>query len=217
MTIQLPPHRVTRLFELLDSFAPKQRRTTVKKWQKLLGEIRSMVLGIPGGRGLFSVLQEALRTKCDHGSRITLSSAVHHILADFRWLAQDLTRRPTRISEIILKTKPDTLGAQDAAATGMSGVHFVPRLDGTVQPMLWRCPFPSAVQKRLVSYDNPQGDINNSELELAASVAHHDVLAQSFDVREATVHNSSDNVATVWWQRKGATSSIGLTARLLRL
>jgi hypothetical protein len=51
MMIQLPPHRVTRLFELLDSFAPKQRRTTVNKWQKLLGELRSMVLGIPGGKG----------------------------------------------------------------------------------------------------------------------------------------------------------------------
>jgi hypothetical protein len=31
MTIQLPPHRVARLFELLDSIAPKQRRTTVNK------------------------------------------------------------------------------------------------------------------------------------------------------------------------------------------
>jgi hypothetical protein len=52
MTIQLPPHRVTRLFELLDSFAPRQRRTTVNKWKKLLGELRSMVLGIPGGGAL---------------------------------------------------------------------------------------------------------------------------------------------------------------------
>jgi hypothetical protein len=132
MTIQLPPHRVTRLFELLDSFTPKQRRTTVNKWQKILGELRPMVLGIPGGKGLFSVLQEALRTKCDQGSRVKFSSAVHQILADFRWLAQDLTRRPTRIAEIIPKTKPDTLGAQDAAATGMGGVHFVPQLDGAV-------------------------------------------------------------------------------------
>jgi hypothetical protein len=217
MTIQLPPHRVTRLFELLDSFAPKQRRTTVNNWQKLLGELRSMVLGIPGGKGLFSVFQEALRTKCHQGSRVKLSSAVNQIVVDFRWLAQDLNRRPTRIAEIHPKTKPDTLGAQDAAETGMGDVHFVPQIDGTVQPMLWRCPFPSAVQQRLVSYDNPQGDINNSELEIAASVAQLDVLAHAFDVRKATVHNSSDNVATVWWQRKGATSSSGPTARLLRL
>jgi hypothetical protein len=217
MMIQLPPHRVTHLFELLDSFAPNQCRTTVNKCQKLLGELRSMVLGIPGGKGLFSVFQEALRTKCDQGSRVKLSSAVHHILADFRWLAADLTRRPTRITEIIPKDKPDTLGAQDAAATGMGGVHSVPQLDGTVQPMLWRYPFPPIVQQRLVSFDNPQGDINNSELELAVSVAQHDILAQSVDVREAPIHNSSDNVATVWWQRKWATSSSGPAARLLRL
>jgi hypothetical protein len=183
MTIQLPPHRVTCLFVILDSFSPKQHRTTVNTWQKLLGELRSMVLGIPGGKGLFSVLQEALRTKCDKGSIVKLSSAVHQILADFRWLAQDLNRRLTRITEIIPKTKPDTLGAQDAAVTGMGGVYFVPQLDGTVKTMLWRCPFTSAAQQRLVSYDNPQGDINSSELELAASVAQLDVLAQAFDFR----------------------------------
>jgi hypothetical protein len=217
MTIQLPLHRVTCLFELLDSFTLKQRRTTVNKWQKLLGELRSMVLGIPGGKGLFIVLQESLRTKCDQGSRVKLSSAVHPILADVRWLVTDLTRRPTRIAEIIPKDKPDTLGAQDAAATGMGGVHFVPQLDGNVQSMMWRCPFPPIVQQRLVSFDNPQGDINNSALELAASVAQHDVLAQAFDVRESTIHNSSDNVATIWWKRKGSTSSSGPTARLLRL
>jgi hypothetical protein len=57
MTVELPPHRIDRLFELLDSIAPAQRRSSVKKWEKLLGELRSMVLAIPGGRGLFSVLQ----------------------------------------------------------------------------------------------------------------------------------------------------------------
>jgi hypothetical protein len=65
MTVQLPPHRAVCLFELLDSIAPKQRRTTVNKWQNLLGELRSMVLAIPGGKGLFSVLQEDLRANCD--------------------------------------------------------------------------------------------------------------------------------------------------------
>jgi hypothetical protein len=62
MTIQLPAHRVIQFFELLDSFAPSQRCTTVVKWQTLLGELRSMVLAVPGGRGLFSILQEVLQT-----------------------------------------------------------------------------------------------------------------------------------------------------------
>jgi hypothetical protein len=164
-----------------------------------------MVLSIPGGEGLFSVLQEALRAKCDQGTRVRLSSSVHLILSDFRWLAAYLTRRPTRISEIIPKEKPYTLGAQYDAARGNGGVHCVHQLNGLIQLMLWQCPFPEAIQQRLVTFYNPGGDINNSELELAASVAQHDIMNQSFDIREATIHNSSDNVATVWWQRKEAT------------
>jgi hypothetical protein len=176
-----------------------------------------MVLAIPGGKGLFSVLQEVLRSKCDHGERVHISREVHHVLADFRWLALDLTARPKRIAEVIPKATPDTLGAQDAAEFGMGGVHFVPQMDGSVQPLLWRSPFPAEIQRRLVSHDNPAGDINNSELELAVSVAQHDILAQQFDVREATIHNSSDNIATVWWQRKGVTSSNGPTIRIMCL
>jgi hypothetical protein len=136
--MQLPHHRVVRLFDLLDYIAPNQRRTTINKWQKLLGELQSMVLAISGGGVLFSVLQKALRAKCDQGTRARLSSAMHLVLAYFQWIATDLTRRPTRIAEIIPKEKPGTLGAQDAATMGMDGVHFVPQLDGSTQPMLWR-------------------------------------------------------------------------------
>lgn len=217
LTIELPPHRIQRLFEILDSIPPHQGRTSVKKWQKLLGELRSMVLAVPGGRGMFSVLQNVLSKRCDVASRLRLTQPVHAILKDFQWLAQDLARRPTRLAELVPADMPSALGAHDAAATGMGGVHFVPLPDGTVEPLLWRSPFPPEVAARLVSSDNLAGTITNSELELAGSVAQLDVLAQEFDVREKTVHNSSDNVATVWWQRKGAVSSSGPTARLLRI
>jgi hypothetical protein len=61
MTIEMPQRRVDRLREILDSIPPDQKRTTIKKWHKLLGELRSMSLALPGARGLFSMLQEALR------------------------------------------------------------------------------------------------------------------------------------------------------------
>jgi hypothetical protein len=125
--------------------------------------------------------------------------------------------RPTRIAELVPRAQPDTFGAQDAAATGMGGVHFVPQQDGSIFPLMWWSPFPQEIQTRLVTCKNPGGDINNNELELAASVAHHEMLAEQFDVREAAIQNFSDNVATVWWQRKCATSSSGPTSGLLRL
>jgi hypothetical protein len=51
VAIQLPAHRILRLFEILDSIAPTQRRTTVNKWEKLLGDLRSMVLASQVARG----------------------------------------------------------------------------------------------------------------------------------------------------------------------
>jgi hypothetical protein len=217
ITIELPPHRVTHLFEILDSVPAHQGRTSVKKWQKLLGELRSMVLAVLGGRGMFSLLKNVLAKRVEVTPRLRLTQPVHAILADFRHLARDLATRPTRLAELVATDTPSTLGYHDAVAAGMGGVHFLPLDDGTVEPILWRATFPAEIAKPLVSSDNPAGTITNSELELAGGVAQLDVLAQHFDVREKTVHNSSDNVATVWWQRKGAVSSAGPTSRLLRI
>jgi hypothetical protein len=73
------------------------------------------------------------------------------------------------------------------------------------------------VQDRLVSHDNKSGDVTNSEYELAAVTAQFDILAQCVDVRQHTVHNLLDNSATIAWQRKGASSTVGRLAYLLRL
>jgi hypothetical protein len=53
---------------------------------------------------------------------------------------------------------------------------------------------------QLITFSNPSHTrtINNINLELAASFTQHDVLAQQSDIREVAIHNSSDNVATVW-------------------
>jgi hypothetical protein len=105
-----------------------------------------------------------------------------------------LSLRPTRISEVVPQ-QPGVIGACDAAASGMGGVHFVPTSDGVI-PLLWRAKFDSTIPEGLVTFRNLKGDITNSDLELAASVVHADVLAQEFDIREHTVHNVYDNTAT---------------------
>jgi hypothetical protein len=252
LTIELPPHRVARLLEILASIAPNQKRIRVTQWHQLLGELRSMLLGIPGAQGLFSVLQEAFRHTTDN--RVRLSSAVHAFLDDFRWLAQDLTSRPTRLAEI-LPQDPAAVGAVDAAGAGMGGVWYVestaPRrqrdhppsdtgqplaptdasahlpsspssvtLASVAQqhaPILWRQPFPLAIQRKLVSFTNPTGTVTNSDLELAGVIAHQDVLAQAFDVRESTTATLCDNTPAVFWSRKGSTTTLTAPAYLLRL
>jgi hypothetical protein len=80
VTVELPQHRLERLFELLDSVASGQRRASANNWEKLLGELQSMVLAIPGSRGLFSVLQEAPKKRFDNGTRVWITPIVHSVL-----------------------------------------------------------------------------------------------------------------------------------------
>ena len=39
LTIRLPPHRIDRLAEILDSIPRSQHRTSLKKWHQVLGEL----------------------------------------------------------------------------------------------------------------------------------------------------------------------------------
>jgi hypothetical protein len=214
-TIELPPHRIARLHDLLHSITPSQKRVSTKHWHQLLGELRSMTLGLTGAQGLFSTLQECFHHPVE-SHRLRLTAPTHDFLADFKVLAATAGTRPTRLNEL-LPQEPSTLGCTDAAARRMGGVVFVPRPDGSLQPFLWRSRFQDAIINRLVTSSNRGGDITNSDLELAGSVAQHDIIAQHFDTRGHTLHNFHENTAAVWWQCKGSTTTTKAAAYLLRL
>ena len=161
-----------------------------------------MALSLPVSRGLFIQMQEYL---CHVKSkRVTLSKGVHEDLADFRWLAEDVSNLPTRIYELIL-LQPTMYGYHNASSYMYGGVVLqvltaIPRIlplqpsakrsspNPTVdQPMVRRKPFPKDIVDSLVSWTNPQGTVNNSELELAGGIIHSDCAAQCFVVTERTV------------------------------
>ena len=220
MTIHLPSHRVERLAEILASVPVTQKRTSVKKWHQLLGELRSMSLALPGSRNIFSTMQNALTLSS--GSRVALNKGVHDALNDFRWMHANITSRPTRIAELV-PLDPVAEGHHDASGTGAGGIWFpgpslVPR-EGfqPLQPLLWRYEWPDFIKKRLVSSDNPSGTISNSDLELAGGLLHLEALTQTFDITERTVLSKGDNLSTTFWERKGSTSSNKPPAYLLRM
>jgi hypothetical protein len=129
-----------------------------------------MVWAIPGARGLFCSLQEALHHKLNECTRMRLGCHVHAFLQDFWWLANELVTRPAGMLEVVPSTNPGTRGACYVSKMGTGGVHFIPRIDGTIKPYLWCAPFPAKVTRQLVSTNNPGGRINNSDLELVGSV-----------------------------------------------
>jgi hypothetical protein len=228
MTISLTPRRSARLTALLADIPPHQRRMSITKWHRILGELRSMSIALPGSRGLFSLLQDAFRT--DAGpSRIRLSPNLHQILADFAIIHHQLHTRPTRLAELI-PLQPTVHGAHDAAKAGAGGVllpmpHAIPRhtltgpidsLSPTPPPVVWRYPFPLHIQRQLATANSP-GPISNSDLELAGSLLQHEVGAQCFDLRERTIRNKTDNLAALFWARKGSATTTKPPAYLLRL
>jgi hypothetical protein len=86
-----------------------------------------------------------------------------------------------------------------------------------VQPLLWRFQWPPEIQRELITSDNPGGSISISDLELAGGILHLDVICQEYDVRERTLLSKTDNLAALFWQRKGSTTSQAAPPYLLRL
>jgi hypothetical protein len=86
------------------------------------------------------------------------------------------------------------MGACDATKTGAGGVWF----PDTGPPLLWRLPFAEDIQRRLMSWEDPTGGITNSDLELAGTILHQDVLGIAHDLTSKTAHTFCDNIPAVF-------------------
>ena len=179
-----------------------------------------MSLALPGACNMFGRLQNAISVTSK--TRVDLNKGVHQALDDFRWIAKDITERPTCLAELIPLT-PAAEGHHDASGKGAGGAWFPA---DTLQPregwesnipVLWRLEWPKYITRRLVKLSNPSGTITNSDLELAGGLIHLEALAQTFDTRKRTVVSKGNNLNTTFWERKGSTTTNSPPAYLLRL
>ena len=213
-TILLPEHRQLRLHELLNTFSGLHR-TSRKRWYQLLGELRSMSLAIPGSHHMFSILQNVLVSQ-PHATRLRLSPLVHATLKDWLVLASTLSQRPTPITHLV-PTAPTYVGTTDASKQGMGGVWFPTSLaHGPTHPLIWRSRFAPSIQKDLVSSQNPQGSLTNSDLELLGVATGIVGLAHHRPLSNATLWVGCDNTPAVAWCGKGSTSASNASAFILR-
>jgi len=213
-TIRLPQHKTDRLHELLQHFIPL-RRTSRRKWQQLLGELRHLAVAIPGARYLFSILQSVL-VEQPNSQRLRLNSLVTASLHDWEALATTLSTTPTPIQSLV-PNPPAFLGAVDASRDGIGGAWLpTPQSPPTARPIIFHLPFPQHIKNRLVSASNPSGTITNSDMELAALITGAAILRDIYPGPHTAVYCASDNSAAVTWLKKGSTSSTAARAFLLR-
>ena len=133
MTVTFPLEKVNKVVSQLRNCLCL-KRLGYKRVQKLLGLLRSVVSAIPGGLGLFTILQFAL----SRPRRIRMNDTLHDELNAWLSLVQDLHLRPTHMQEII-PPPPTWFGAHDACKHGLGGV-FLSSVSHV--PIIWRCPIP---------------------------------------------------------------------------
>ena len=63
------------------------------------------------------------------------------------------------------------------------------------------------IQDSLVTTDNPTGTITNYNLELSGGILHIQAICQAYDVREHTLLIKTENLSTLFWQRKFRTTT----------
>jgi len=131
------------------------------------------------------------------------------LLTTFKQLVEDLSSRPTHLLEIIAEL-PKVVGAMNACSYSLRRVYFATGHS----PNVWRHPLPQHIVRQLVSSGNPSGDITNSNLEQATMVVQLDNIANSHDVRGATISNLMDNTPTLTRHFKGSTTTSGPAAYL---
>ena len=77
--------------------------------------------------------------------------------------------------------------------------------------------FTAYITTQLVYWGNPEGQVTNSDLELAGSVLYHAYMAYCFDICKRTRLYCTYNITGLWWQRKGFYTSASPPAHLLCL
>jgi hypothetical protein len=135
--------------------------------------------------------------------RIRHNHAVREALRNFGTLIKAVGQRPTHCRELIVN-KPGYIGYCDASKLGTGGVwlsgHF------HLAPVVWRLEWPEDIRRMVVSYDNPNGTITNSDLEMAAMLIHYLVLEHVVSLKHVHVTAWCDNMPTVSWTNKLSSS-----------
>ena len=210
--IELAETKQEAILAELKTVLRRKRGIPLNRFQKLVGKLRHASIGIPAGKYLFGPINQVLQVgqtyvvweKCP---------AARDALRDWGQLIRESMREPTHVNELV-PGEADYKGTLDASGEGAGGVWLPAKRE--LAPIVWRLKWPKEVVERLVTADNPDGDITNSDLEMAAEVLGWLVLEANAPTRHTHVGVCSDNWATVSWQERGASKRSAVANRLLR-
>ena len=126
----------------------------------------------------------------------------HQHLTYFKWLLEHVSKRPTRIAELI-PLLPSALGHHEASKFAAGGVwvptdQLFPCAGYHHRPVVWHHQWPKHIQYILVASKKPTGNITNSDLELAGGLLNLQAVYQAYYIQECTLISIMDNLATLF-------------------
>ena len=213
MCIELSDKKQETILQDLKQALRKKRGLRFKSFEKLVGKLRHASIGIPAGKYLFGPINRliAMQPKIIYWER---APGAWQAMKDWGQLIKEASKEPTHVKELVAGDAAYK-GTLDASGEGAGGVW----LPGTkaLAPVVWRVKWPQDVRDALITWDNPNGKITNSDLEMAAELLGWLVLESLVPLRHEHVGLCSDNSATVAWQMRGASRRSVAANRLLRV
>ena len=221
-SVELPPDKATK-WRAECKAVRRLKVVPFKRLEKLQGRLVHAAIGLPAGRSLIGPLSRAMaKAQRSHGHKqlqrcvvpVQSNAELLGALRDFGGLLAELEARPTHAKELVPQPLR-FLGYCDASGAGAGGIWTA--LDGTFSPIVWRVAWPDAIRERLVSWENPKGNISNSDLEAGGTLLQYLVLECITDsLRHQQAAIGCDNTPAVSWTSKGNSSSSMVASRLMR-
>ena len=209
-TVQLPPGKCQKIIKLCRKVA-NMKACKLQIFQELAGKLQHASFGVPGGKGLFSPIYRALQ-----GSKpyIPITRQLREAILDWRPLIRDLAKNPTPV-KLLVSDLPNFILYTDSCKIGAGGV-VTPGIDG-IPYVVWQFEWPQDLQDRLVTQENPTGDLTINDFELAGMVLGWLVLEYLWEnLSFKHIGLFCDNTSAVAWAFKGSTSTSVAAGRLLR-
>jgi len=162
--ISLPSDKHERLSIDLTKFLC-QWVISIRQLQKLLGRHMHAAVGIPNGKGLLSPMVAVVAKNAKNKNKcIKISSELYQTVRDWQSLLLQTKARLTPCQDLI-PAPPNFIGYCGASRLGAGGVWFGG--NKLLPPIVWRLAFPSDIQSAIITTENPNGHLTNSDFEMA--------------------------------------------------
>ena len=183
------------------------------EFRSVAQKIRHAFTSIPQGVALLSpsnrILTVEPRYVYLHRNKQLLQS-----IQGCRTLLRESFKEPTRCRELINRW-PDFVAIVDASSHGVGGVVFG-ELSECI-PTVFRWQWPEEVTKDVITVENRNGRITNSDLEMAGMVMAWLVIEGVVgDLTEKSVALFGDNIASISWTKKLASKKSLVAEQLVQ-